>query len=226
VLGLQRLQCGGRHLWMLLVAVHWRLGHAALGMQVALSQDHLGTDSLEGLGPAASRLPGPAQAIVRTHRVDPLGDSCHAPGLSHGASGPALLRQGSGVTGGHHRATVCFCSAPGGVDPGRGRVARRATPPRGGRAALPARCDPAGHLPIQACPYPTGRASVAAQEHTAALPPAHCTILTTWFPDTVETQPELLAHHYTAADLKPEGGSPYWPRHWRLCTGVGSAFGK
>jgi hypothetical protein len=44
VLGLQRLQCGGGHLWVLLVVLHQRLSHAALGMQVALSKDHLGTD--------------------------------------------------------------------------------------------------------------------------------------------------------------------------------------
>jgi predicted ATPase len=36
-------------------------------------------------------------------------------------------------------------------------------------------------------------------------------LLEEWFPDTVETQPELLAHHYTEAGLT-EQAIPYWQR--------------
>ena len=36
-------------------------------------------------------------------------------------------------------------------------------------------------------------------------------VLEAQFPDTVETQPELLAHHYTQAEL-PEQAIPYWQR--------------
>jgi predicted ATPase len=36
-------------------------------------------------------------------------------------------------------------------------------------------------------------------------------VLEEWFPDTVETQPELLAHHYTKAGLT-EQAIPYWQR--------------
>src|SRR5256884_8615572 len=36
-------------------------------------------------------------------------------------------------------------------------------------------------------------------------------VLAEQFPDTVETQPELLAHHYTQAEL-PEQAIPYWQR--------------
>jgi class 3 adenylate cyclase/predicted ATPase len=36
-----------------------------------------------------------------------------------------------------------------------------------------------------------------------------------WFPETVETQPELVAHHYTAADC-PEQAIGYWQRAGQL----------
>src|SRR5262249_54205559 len=36
-------------------------------------------------------------------------------------------------------------------------------------------------------------------------------VLTDRFPETVETQPELLAHHYTEASLK-EQAIPYWQK--------------
>jgi predicted ATPase len=39
-------------------------------------------------------------------------------------------------------------------------------------------------------------------------------VLETQFPETVETQPELLAHHYTEAGL-PEHALPYWHRAGR-----------
>jgi predicted ATPase len=39
-------------------------------------------------------------------------------------------------------------------------------------------------------------------------------VLETRFPETVETQPELLAHHYTEAGL-PEHALPYWQRAGR-----------
>ena len=42
------------------------------------------------------------------------------------------------------------------------------------RTGLPTRHTATGHLPVQACPYPGRRVSVAAQEHTAAVSPAHC----------------------------------------------------
>ena len=39
-------------------------------------------------------------------------------------------------------------------------------------------------------------------------------VLETQFPETIETQPELLAHHYTEAGL-PEHALPYWHRAGR-----------
>ena len=56
---------------MLLVVLHQCLGHVALGMKMALSQDRLGTGGLQGLlGWLPAVLQGPAQARGRIHRVD------------------------------------------------------------------------------------------------------------------------------------------------------------
>ena len=83
---------------------------------------------------------------------------------------------------------------------------------RGGRGALPAGHAAAGHLPVQACPHPGRGLSVVAQEHAAAVSTSawrRC-----WpssFPNLAETQPELLAHHYTEAGLA-EQAVEYWQR--------------
>ena len=71
--------------------------------------------------------------------------------------------------------------------------------PGGGRIALPARRATAGHVSVQTCPDPGGGLSVAAQEHTAAVSPADCPGAGGAVPRHGETQPELLAHHYTEA---------------------------
>src|SRR5262249_58070084 len=42
-------------------------------------------------------------------------------------------------------------------------------------------------------------------------------VLANRFPETVETQPELLAHHYTEAGLK-EQAIPYWQRAGQRAT--------
>jgi predicted ATPase len=55
------------------------------------------------------------------------------------------------------------------------------------------------HVLIQEAAYQSLLKSTRQQYHQHIA-----RVLTTRFPDTVETQPELLAHHYTAAGLKEE----------------------
>ena len=55
---------------------------------------------------------------------------------------------------------------------------------------------------------PISRCSRANGSSTICRP---CTCLEQHFPDIAETQPELLAHHYTEAGL-PAQAIPYWQR--------------
>ena len=81
-----------------------------------------------------------------------------------------------------------------------------------GGVPLPAGAAAAGDVPLQARPDPGGGLSVA-----AARAPASSTISALprcWrrsFPRSCETQPELLAHHYTEAGLSAQA-IPYWQR--------------
>ena len=117
-----------------------------------------------------------------------------------------------GPTGRRHRADVCLRAAPGRRPAGRGDLAAGAAAVGGGGVGVPAGSAAAGDLHLQACPDPGRRLSVAAarargSSTISALP--RC-----WrrsFPETVETQPELLAQHYTEAGLT-EQAIPYWQR--------------
>ena len=52
---------------------------------------------------------------------------------------------------------------------------------------------------FQTCAYPGSRVSVIAAQHPTILPPTRGSRLTEQFPETAETHPELIAHHYTEA---------------------------
>ena len=70
----------------------------------------------------------------------------------------------------------------------------------------------AGPLSLQTCPGAGCGVPVPPQEHPPALPSADCPAVDRAVPETVETQPELVAHHYTEAGLMsrpfPTGSGP------------------
>ena len=70
---------------------------------------------------------------------------------------------------------------------------------------------PAGDLHVQARADSGRRLSVIAAEHPAAVSPVHCTGVRGPVSRDGETQPELLAHHYTEAGLA-EQAVGYWQR--------------
>ena len=70
---------------------------------------------------------------------------------------------------------------------------------------------PQAPLSLQACPHPGHRLSIVTQEQAPAVSPADCPGAGARFPETKETQPELLAHHYTEAGLIAQA-IPYWQR--------------
>ena len=82
----------------------------------------------------------------------------------------------------------------------------------GGRVALSTGPAAACHLPLQACLDPGRGLCVVAQEHPPAGAPAGGQVLEAQFPETVATQPELVAQHYTEAGLTeqaiPTGSGP------------------
>ena len=76
-----------------------------------------------------------------------------------------------------------------------------------GRAAWPA----PRRVHVQACARSGHGVSVTPPEHTAAIPSAHCAGARSTVSETAETQPEVLAQHYTAAGLHIQA-LPYWQR--------------
>ena len=101
--------------------------------------------------------------------------------------------------------------AAGRLTLGRGHLAAWAAPAGGGRVPVPAGAAATGDIPLQARPDPGGSVSVVAAQHPPAAPSAHCPGIRGTFPELYETQPELLAHHYTEAGLLAQA-VPYWQR--------------
>ena len=102
---------------------------------------------------------------------------------------------------------------------GGGAHGRADVPATGWRSSWTPSCSTSGGmppqatLPLQACPHPGGRrisrcSRAPGSSITSALP--RC--LAAHFPEIVETQPELLAYHYTEAALAgrpfPTGSGP------------------
>ena len=67
----------------------------------------------------------------------------------------------------------------------------------------------AGHLHVQACAHPGRGLSVVVAEHRQQYHQRMAQVLEAQFPEIVETQPELVAHHYTEAGLS-ELAITYW----------------
>ena len=70
---------------------------------------------------------------------------------------------------------------------------------------------PQATLSLQACPNSGHRLSIVAEEQAAAAASADCSGVGGTVSRDKETQPELLAHHYTEAGLI-EQALPYWQR--------------
>ena len=94
---------------------------------------------------------------------------------------------------------------------GRGACTTGVAAVGGGGVAVPAGATAAGDVCLQACPDSGRGLSVVAEEHAAAVPSAHCAGVGGALPRPRRTQPELLAQHYTEADLGTQA-IPYWQR--------------
>ncbi len=81
---------------------------------------------------------------------------------------------------------------------------------------------PPGSLSLQTCAHAGHRVSFSTQEQRQQYHRQIATTLEAQFPQTVETQPELVAHHYTEAGLI-EQAIPYWQQAGERAT-QGSAY--
>ena len=104
---------------------------------------------------------------------------------------------------------VPLCAAPGHCLTGRKRVTGGVSPVSGRRTPLPARATTAAryifkHALIQDAAYASLLKSTRQQVHQQVAQ-----VLETRFPAFVETQPELVAQHYTAAGCT-EQAIVYW----------------
>ena len=149
--------------------------------------------------------------MTLTGPLPPAGDSRHAARLADGAAGSPGTVKDVAQLGATIGRDVCLRAAPGGLAPGRGDVAARPAAAGGGGTACTSGAAAAGDVHVQACPDPGGRVSVVAAEHPAAVPPAHCAGVGGAVSRACETQPELLAQHYTEAGLTDQAVD-YWQR--------------
>ena len=94
---------------------------------------------------------------------------------------------------------------------GRGDGTTRVAAAGGGGVAVPAGAAAAGDLRLQARPDSGRGLSVAAQAYTQQYHQRIAQVLEAQFPETVETQPELVAQHYTTAGCH-EQAVVYWQR--------------
>ena len=79
----------------------------------------------------------------------------------------------------------------------------------GGGVPVSAGAAATSDVPLQACPDPGSGLSILAAEHPPAAPSAHCPGVGGALSRLCETQPELLAQHYTEAGLMAQA-IPYW----------------
>ena len=137
--------------------------------------------------------------------------SRHAARRAAGAAGSPGSGKGPGAIRGDSGTQVCLCAA---AEPSPHGTKRRyggvAAVGRGG-VAVPAGITAAGYLRVQACliqeaAYQSLLRRTRQQHHQHIAQ-----VLVAQFPEIVETQPELLAHHYTEAGVA-EQALPYWQR--------------
>ena len=141
----------------------------------------------------------------------PAGHSRHAARLAHGAARPPGGGEGPGATRGDPGARVSLCAAAGRGPVGGRDVAAGTAPVGGGGVPVPAGVPPQAtytfkHALIQDVAYQSLLRSTRQQYHQRIAQ-----ALEAQFPETVETQPELVAQHYTAAGCA-EQAVPYWLR--------------
>ena len=120
--------------------------------------------------------------------------------------------QSSGATGGGTGADVCLRAAAGRGAPGRAGAVARPGATGAGRGALPAGVPPQAtytfkHALLQEAAYQSLLRSTRQQYHQRTAQ-----VVAEQFPELAETQPELLAQHYTEAGLPsrpcPTGSGP------------------
>ncbi|MBI3330038.1 MAG: tetratricopeptide repeat protein [Nitrospinae bacterium] len=145
-----------------------RRGAAVCG---GVDQDGAGVRMVPAVGGPRCRGDRP---VAPTRTPAPTGDSHHAARLADGAAGSPGDREGPGATWGDAGARVCLRPAAGCLSMGRGYLATGAAAVGGGGVPVPAGAAAAGDVSLQARPDPGCSLSVVAQEHTAAVPSAHC----------------------------------------------------
>ena len=138
-----------------------------------------------------------------------VGDSRHFAGLAHGAAGSAWTAKEIAQLGATigREFTYELLQAVSPLD--EADVTAGAAAVSGGGAGLPARTATAGHYLfkhalIQDTAYQSLLKSTRQQFHQQIAQ-----VLEERFPETTETQPELVAHHYTEAGLIAQA-IPYW----------------
>ena len=142
----------------------------------------------------------------------PAGHSCHPARLTHGAARPPRGGEGPGPTRGdpgQSFPTRCCRPLPCGT-----RTLRRGLHQLVDAEFLYQRGAAAGHLHVQACAHPR-RGHVPTAEHRQQSHQRIAQVLESRFPEVCETQPELLAQHYTAGCT--EEAVVYWQRAGPTC---------
>ena len=138
----------------------------------------------------------------------PAGDSRHLAGLAHGAAGSIRTSQRVAQLGAMlgREFRYEFLQAVSSLNEEHCNRAETISGSRAGVSEWRATTDA---LSFQTCVGAGYSLSIVAEEHPPAVSSADCPGVGRAIPETKETQPELLAHHYTEAGLM-EQAIPYW----------------